>query len=143
MKNILITTVSAYRSWNSGVAWRNSSPGCVSNRYLNNALKSSGTIYLSLCYAIILNVLLATDSFSNSSFQKFINVYLPIASDLMSIYWFFLMYSNKFFLNILGHLQTSTITGSNSSSLRTPAIAPPLNDFSIAASLSYFYYLVS
>ena len=36
-----IITVSAYRSWNSGVAYKNSSPGCVSNKCLKRGLKSS------------------------------------------------------------------------------------------------------
>lgn len=134
MKKILMTTVSAYLSWNSGVAYKNSSPGCVSSRYLKRGLKSSGTMTLCSFYAMVLKVRLLTGSFSNSRLKKLTKLYFGILSP--SIFSLFFTYSNSIFLKMVGTPHTSLITGSNSARVTEPS----LNAFSIAVS---FFCLVS
>ena len=58
-KNIHMITVSAYQSWNSGVACRNSSPGWLSSSTRISGLKSSLTMYLEPGYASTLNIRLS------------------------------------------------------------------------------------
>lgn len=135
MKKIRMTTVSAYRSWNSGVACKNSSPGCVSRRYLKSGLKSSGTITLGSFYAITLKVRLFTGSISNSRLKKFIKDYFGIFSAFSSNFSDFFTNSKSIFLNIVGIPHTSLITGSKSASV----ILSSLNAFSIAYSFFCFW----
>jgi hypothetical protein len=140
IKNILITTVSAYLSWNSGVAYKNSRPGWVSNKYLNNCLKSSPWIYFGSFCAIILNVLILASCISNSRLKKVMKFYLGIFSAFSSSFSDFLTYSNIIFLNMVGTLQRSLIMYSKSSNFTPSGL--PSKAFSIPSSLSYFCYLV-
>ena len=112
IKNILITTVSAYLSQNSGVAFRNSRPGCVSSKFLKRGLKSSGYKYLLSFYASKINNLRSLLFPSNSLLKYEITWSLLILSP--SIFSFRFISSNKRCLNIFGNLQQSTQTGSNS-----------------------------
>lgn len=137
MKKIRMTTVSAYRSWNSGVACKNSKPGWVSKRYLKSGLKSSGTIFLGSIWAMILKVRMPTTSFSNSRLKKLTKFYLGIFSAFSSNFSLFLMYSNSILRKMVGAPQTSFMTGSKSASVKLSS----LYAFSIACSFICFYSL--
>lgn len=107
-----MTTVSAYLSWNSGVAYRNSRPGCDSNNYFIIGLKSSVKIYSLPGLAINLKILFLTSYFSNSPFQYALNSGLfifPVFAESILSY--------NMFLKNFGNPHTSTVIYSKSSFL--------------------------
>ena len=109
-KNILMTTVSAYLSWNSGVACKKLSPGCESSNSLSIGLKSSVLTYFSRGFASTLNILFDVSIFSNCSSHASKNCFFVILPAFaVSIRLKVIEFKN------LGNLKTFSQIGANSS----------------------------